>query len=382
VPEQKGLKIPRRIGTAVIGLGAIGPTHARWCAAVPESELRAVCDVAEGRAREVASALGVVAHTDYREVLERRDVDAVIIATPIFLHAPIAIEAASAGKHVAVEKPLCLSLEQADEMIAAAETSGVHAQYFENLCFSPAYRQAKEIIDAGGIGDILFARCCESAGGGVSAQREVHEDAAKGDDAGGEGSTFGAWTVDYEKSGGGALMSTACHCIMYLRYILDRVPVTRVYAELTNVLSPDPRMDDAAYVTIRYGGGQIGWVDSSLLHALGTFDDRAEIHGTEGTIFLDLYRAGGIRVYAQKDYGRIGDSLFGSIPGSKTNWSYPIADERWSLGYAAELRHFLNAIAADEEPEITFYDGRATLEVVLAGYKAAHTGKPVSVPAG
>jgi predicted dehydrogenase len=82
-------------------------------------------------------------------------------------------------------------------------------------------------------------------------------------------------------------MSTACHCIMYLRYILDRVPVTRVYAELLNVLSSDPLMDDAAYVTIRYGGGQIGWVASSLLNALGTFDDRAEIHGTEGTIFLD-----------------------------------------------------------------------------------------------
>jgi myo-inositol 2-dehydrogenase/D-chiro-inositol 1-dehydrogenase len=374
--------MPRKIGTAVIGLGAIGPTHAHWCASIPESELKAVCDIDGKRARDVADRLGADGHTDYAEVLERRDVDAVIIATPTFLHAPMAIDAASAGKHVAVEKPLCLNLDEADAVIMAAQSAGVHAQYFENLCFSPSYRQAKEIIDAGGIGDVLFARCCESAGGGAKAQVEVYEAAETGKEAGGEAAPFGAWTLDYDKSGGGALMSTACHCIMYLRYVLNREPATRVYAELMNVVSSDPRMDDAAYVTIRYGGGQVGSVDSSIVHALGTFDDRAEIHGTEGTIFLDLYRSGAIRVYSQSGYGQIGASMFGSIPGSNFNWSYPISDERWSLGYAAELRHFLEAISADQEPEITLQDGRATLEVVLAGYESAFAGAPVSLPLG
>jgi myo-inositol 2-dehydrogenase / D-chiro-inositol 1-dehydrogenase len=135
-------------------------------------------------------------------------------------------------------------------------------------------------------------------------------------------------------------------------------------------------------VTIRYGGGQVGSVDSSMVHAFGTFDDRAEIHGTEGTIFLDLYRSGAIRVYSQSGYGQIGASMFGSIPGSNFNWSYPMSDERWSLGYGAELRHFLEAISADQEPEITLQDGRATLEVVVAGYESAFAGAPVSLPLG
>jgi myo-inositol 2-dehydrogenase/D-chiro-inositol 1-dehydrogenase len=369
----------RRVRTAVVGLGAIGPTHAMWCATVPESELKAVCDANEHRAREIADRLGVDAHTDYGALLERKDVDAVIVATPHFLHAPMAMEAARAGKHVAVEKPLCLDLEQAGEMIRAVESAGVHAQYFENLCFSPAYRQAKQIIDAGGIGNVLFVRCCESAGGGVAAQSEVYDATRSEEESGGEEATFGAWMADYAKSGGGALISTACHCIMYVRYVLDREPAARVFAELVQVVSPDSRLEDAAYMTIRYKGGQVGWVDSSMVNALGTFDDRAEIYGTEGTIFLDLYRSGSIRVYSQPGYGRIGASMFGSIAGADVNWSHPAADERWSLGYAGELRSFLSAVLADEPPEITFEDGRATLEVVLAGYESARSAQVVSL---
>ncbi len=367
----------RRVRTAVIGLGSIGPTHAQWCAGIPESELVAVCDLDEQRARSTADRYGASAYTDYRWVLERKDIDAVIVATPTFLHEPVMIEAAQAGKHVAVEKPLCLSLEQADAMIAAARAARVHTQYLENLCFSPCYRQAKEVIDAGGIGDVMFLRCCESSGGGVAAQQDAYGALHSGAPSGGEGQTLGSWYLDEAKSGGGALMSTGCHCIMYIRYLLDREPVTRVYAELSTVSHQQDGVEDAAYVTLRHRGGQIAWVDTSLVNALGTFDDRAEIYGTKGTIFLDIYRNSPIRVYSQPGYGTLGASMFGAIPRADQNWSYPLADERWALGYAAELRHFLGQILADTPPTITLEDGRATLAIVLAAYRSSSSGQAV-----
>lgn len=372
--------MPAKVRTAVIGLGSIGPTHVSWCAAVPESELIAVCDSDPRRVEEVAGQYGVDAHTDYHQILERKDVDAVIVAAPSFLHAPMMIDAARAGKHVAVEKPMCLSLAEADAMIAAAQAAGVHTQYFENLCFSPSYRQAKEIIDAGGLGNIVFIRCCEGAGGGASAQREAYDALRAGGPSGGEGETLGSWYLDHAKSGGGALISAGCHCVMFLRYVLNREPVTRVYAALVNVVSPDARVEDAAYVTIHYQGGQVGWVDTSLVNALGTFDDRAEIYGTEGTIFVDLYRSSPLKVYSQGGYGQLGASMFGAIRQADRSWSYPMPDERWALGYAAELRHFLSSILADEPPAITLEDGRATLEVVQAAYQSGRTGNAVALP--
>ncbi len=372
--------MPGKVRTAVIGLGSIGPTHASWCASVPESELKAVCDVNAERAGQIAGLYGVDAYTDYRQVLERRDVDAVVIASPTYLHAPMLIEAAASGKHVAVEKPMCRTLDEADAMREAVKAAGVHSQYFENLCFAPAYRQAKEIVDAGGIGDILFVRCCESAGGGVSAQREAHEALVQGTESGGEGRTLGSWYLDFQRSGGGALISTGCHCVMYVRYLLDRQPVMRVYAETLNVVSPDSRVEDAIYLTLHHRDGQVAWVDASLIHALGTFDDRAEIHGSKGTIFLDLYRSSAIQVYSQQGYGRIGASMFGAIADADRNWSYPMPDERWTLGYAAELRHFLSSILRDRAPEITLDDGKATLEVVRAAYESSASGQAVQLP--
>jgi myo-inositol 2-dehydrogenase / D-chiro-inositol 1-dehydrogenase len=368
-----------RVRTAVIGLGAIGPTHARWCASVPESTLVAVCDASEPRAREVAERFGVQPYTDYHDVLARDDVDAVIIATPSFLHARMAIDAARAGKHIAVEKPLCTTLEDADALIAAVNEAGVRAQYFENLCFSPSYRMAKEIIAADGIGELYFVRCREGSGGGVRAHREVYAALETGQPAGGEGEALGSWYVDYEKAGGGQLMSTGCHCIAYMRWLMDRDPVTSVYAALVTLVGPDPRVEDAAYLTLTHQSGAVGWVDTTLIDALGTFDDRAEIYGSKGSIFLDLYRSGQIKVYSQEGYGAIGSSMFGRIEGAGTNWSYPIADEYWALGYEGELRAFLHSIIDSTTPEVTLEDGRATLQVISAGYESARTRNAVAL---
>jgi predicted dehydrogenase len=172
------------------------------------------------------------------------------------------------------------------------------------------------------------------------------------------------------------LLTTGCHSITYIYHLLGRPKPERVYAELV----PDgARLEAAAYVTIRFSDGRVAWVDSSATHALGGFDDRAEIYGTRGTVFLDLYRSTGIKVFSQEGYGDIGQSAFALIPSETTNWSHPIVDERWSLGYEAELRHFLCCVRDDSDPSVTLDDGKLTLKIVLAAYEAGRTHKSVEM---
>jgi len=372
-----------KVRTAVVGLGIQGPTHALWSYSIPESQLTAVCDVVEEKAKRVGEQYHVKWYTDYDEMLENKDIDAVIIVTPQGLHAELAIKAAKAGKHVAVEKPMCLNLKQADEMRGAVKRAGVLDAYFENLCFAPAYATAKEIVDAGGIGDVFFMRCGESDGLGVDKMKEkVAERVKESFAAAKSGKPSGIPKDPLKEYGGGMLLSGGVHAIAYCRHVYNKAPAAKVYAEIRNLATPDPRFEDTALLTIRYKDGKIAWVDCCE-YALGTFDDRAEIYGSKGTIFLDLYRQTGIQIYSQKGYGFIGSSNFPAGPGYfgvQTNWSYPIPDEKRSLGYYNEQQAFFRSIIKGERPIVNFDDGRATIEIVMAAYKSRDTGNAVSLP--
>jgi len=370
----------KKVRTAVVGLGVQGPVHAEWSCNLAEAELTAVCDIIESRAKEAAAKYHCDWYTDYHEMLERKDIDAVIVVTPPDLHAPIAIAAAKAGKHIAVEKPMCMDLKEADEMINAVKKAGVLDCYFENLCYAPAYAMAKQIIDDGGIGEPFFMRCGESDGKGIDKYREMFKDILKTRKP-------EAMEKKPSKPVHGILHGGGCHPIMYCRYIFDRQPAIRVYAETRNYgWGGDPRIEDVALLTITYKGGQVAWVDACS-YALGTFDDRAEIYGTKGTIFADLYGSHmttGVKVYSQPGFNaRIGSSRYPrgrGYFGVQTNWSHPIPDEEYSLGYYNEQQAFLRSILAGERPSVNFDDGKATLEVIFAAYESRDTGKVISLP--
>ena len=116
---------------AVIGCGVIGPVHAQAISQIPEAQLMAVCDVDIARAQKVADEYNVaVVMEDYRQILERDDIDAICICVPHYLHAQIAIEAAEAGKHIFCEKPMAIDPEDMDNMIDAADDAGVQLDMF------------------------------------------------------------------------------------------------------------------------------------------------------------------------------------------------------------------------------------------------------------
>jgi myo-inositol 2-dehydrogenase / D-chiro-inositol 1-dehydrogenase len=355
-----------KVRMGIIGMGVQGPVHAHWSANLREAELVAACDLVESRAKEVATKYQCDWYSDYHQLLERKDIDAVIVVTPPSTHAKVAMDAMKAGKHVAVEKPLCMDLEEANAMLHVAKKTGMLDGYLENLCYAPAYNTAKKIIIDGGIGEVFFMRCGENDGKGLSTYETESDTVWK--------------SLAAEKHRYGILHGGGCHPIMFCRFVYDRAPVKKVYAETRN--SPE----NAAFLTITYSTGQVAWVDASI-YALGTFDDRTEIYGTKGTILADLYGVHmdkGVKVFSQDGYDpTIGSSRYPSGPGyfgRQKNWSHPIPDEEYSLGYFHEQQAFLNSVLKGTRPEVNFDDGRATLEVILAGYKSRDTGDAIILP--
>ena len=220
---------------------------------------------------------------------------------------------------------------------------------------------ARQIIDAGGLGEVYFARVNECGGNGLQSLKPL-KDAKK---------YFGMeW---------GYLLQGGCHPIQLSRVLFDREPAKRVFAAIRHYKHPDPKIDDTALLTIEFEGGQIAWIDACI-YALGTFDDRAEIYGTKGSIFVDLYRQNPLTVYSQVGYGTIGAGQWGMPGGIGTGWGFPIPDEERSLGYFHEQQAWLNSLIKDEEHLQNFEDGRATLEIIFAAYKSGETGNAVSLP--
>jgi predicted dehydrogenase len=263
-------------------------------------------------------------------------------------------------------------------MIEVSKKTGMLDCYLENLCYAPAYTTAKKIIVDGGIGEVFFVRCGENDGKGLFAQEEEMKDREAGNKGEDEGDAP-------KKRNYGILHEGGCHPIMCCRYLYDRARVTKVYAEVRNHSKLRPS-EDAAFLTITYSDGQVAWVDASN-YALGTFDDRAEIYGTKGTILADLYgfhMNRGLKVFSRDGYdSAIGSSRyprgFGYF-GRQKNWNHPIPDEEYALGYYHEQKAFLNSVLHGTRPEVNFDDGKATLEVILAAYKSRDTGNAVILP--
>ncbi len=273
-------------------------------------------------------------------------VELVCVNSPNRLHASQALAALEAGKHVLVEKPLCLTLDEADSLCTAAKKRGRMLGYAENLCFAPQLRRARELLRGGAVGRVTWARHVEKHGG-----------------------PYSPWFFDRTEAGGGALMDMGCHGIEALRFVFDKPAVRAVSARIATVLHGDRTdMDDDVEVRLELASGvtlisESSWAVSSGMQSV------LEVHGSEGTLFADLMGETGLRV-ARKD-------------GSVTR---PTVDPLLEHGYVGELAHFL-AGARGAPVEESGDDGRAVLELLLAAYASAGQGGvevtlPFRPPAG
>ena len=315
---------------AIVGCGLIGRKRA---AALPHGALVACADVVLDRARALAG--NAVATSDWRDVVTRDDVDAVIVATTNNLLAEIACAAVEAGKHVLVEKPAARSVAELDQVIDAQRRANVRVRVGFNHRHHPALLKAAELHAAGALGPIMFVRGRYGHGGRLGYERE--------------------WRADPELAGGGELIDQGVHLIDLARLFVGDIVKTQGYAK---TYFWDMPVDDNAFLLLTARGGQTAMLHVSCTEWKNLFS--FEIYGRHGKIAID--GLGGSYGVERLAFYRMLPEMG---PPETTIWEYPRGDESW----AREVREFADDIALAREPAAGLADARAALDVVEAIYR-------------
>lgn len=291
--------------------------------------------------------------TDYKQLLDMPEIDLVIIGVPNHLHCQITCDAASAGKHIVMEKPLCLNLDEADKMIATCKSNNVKLMYAEELCFTPKYVRLKKLLDEGAVGDLIMVK-----------QSEKHD--------GPHADHF--W--DVQRSGGGVMMDMGCHAIEFFRWMVGRdVPVTEVYADMGTYVHHDKTQgDDNSLLILTFANGVKAVAEESWIKK-GGMDDRAEILGSQGIAYADVLHGNSILTYSEQGYGYAVEKA-----GNTKGWTFTIYEEAWNYGFPQEMQHFIDCVRYNQTPAVTGEDGRAVLEIICAAYESAATKAAVKLP--
>lgn len=318
-----------------------------------ETEIMAVASPTKGNAEAFARRHKVPRfYTDYQDLLRDRDVEMIWVAAPNHLHAQITIEAARAGKHVVCEKPLCITLEEADAMIDACKRAGVLLLYAEELFFAPKYVKAKQMADEGAFGRVHLVKQGEKHNG-------PHAD----------------WFWDVDQSGGGAVMDLGCHGIAFCWWFLGKQPVKTVYSQMsTQVHGHRTRGDDEAITILEFANGAIGIVESSW-NRPGGMDDSIEVFGDKGQTYADMLMGNALPTYSEVGFGYAVEKA-----ATTKGWTYPVFEEHWNYGFPQELRHFARCVRGKETPISDGETGRVVQEVLYAAYAAAGLGRKVTLP--
>lgn len=342
-----------KVGVGLIGSQFITTIHSEALKRVAAAEVLAVMSPTPGNAEKFAKKNNIPNHfTQLEKMLEMEEIDMVVVGAPNFLHCEIVLKAAKAGKHIVVEKPLCMNLQEADKMIQACKEAGVKLMYAEELCFTPKYVRLKELLDEGALGKPVLLK-----------QSEKHD--------GPHSDHF--W--DVERSGGGVTMDMGCHGIEFFRWMNGKNPVKSVYAQMnTSVHKDKTRGDDNAIIILEFENGVVGVAEESWTK-LGGMEDKAEIHGSEGVAYADVLQGNSIQTYSKKGVGYAVEKA-----GNTVGWSFTMYEEIWNYGFPQEFEHFVDCVLHDKQPMVTGEDGKAVLEVIFAAYESAGTGKKVYLP--
>ena len=340
---------------AMFGAGFIADIHLESFARfVPDAQITAIFSRTAEHAERVARHWSIPQwFTDVDELIAKADCEVVDICLPNFLHHRVAVAAARAGKHVIIEKPLCVTLEEADDMIAVCREHDRKLMYAEELCFAPKYERVRHLVKEGAVGDIYMLKQLEKHSG-------PHSD----------------WFWNVDQSGGGVLMDMGCHAFGWFRWMLGGSPVVKsVWATMDTVRHKErTRGEDNTICIVEFEHGVIGLAEDSWAKP-GGMDDRIEVYGTKGVSFADLFRGNSASTYSEEGYNYAAEKA-----GTTQGWTYTIFEEVFNQGYPHELQHFIKCVREDRQPLVTGEDGRAVLEIIYAAYASARAGAKIPLP--
>jgi predicted dehydrogenase len=305
------------------------------------------------RAKTFAARWGIPeASTSLDKVIARDDIDLFVIAMPNQEHLPVSLQLSAAKKNQVCTKPLARDSREAKKMFDAARRAGALHGYAETEVFAPAVVKARETIEQGGIGRVLWVRSRESHSGPHSPH---------------------FW--DTSQTGGGALNDLGCHCIEAARYFFgkeDKVVEVMAWGA-TLVHHKKTKGEDNALLVLKFESGGIGHCELSWT-TKGGLDLRNEIHGSEGSVFTDVTRGTPITSFTPKPAGYVvekADISFG--------WTRPLPEEAFAYGYQAEMRHFVECVREGVSPRETYEDGYIVNTILDAGYQSMRSNRWVRV---
>lgn len=361
-----------KVKACIVGCGRIATLNVMGYKDNPDGELYAVCDLNREKAEEFAKLTGAKkVYTNYEDVLNDKDIDMVDLLVPHNLHCKMTVQACEAGKHVSVQKPMALSLEECDEMIAAAKKAGVKLKVYENFVFYPPYRKAKELIDAGEIGEPLTIRLKMVAGNNKWGWKV-------------DPATW-AWRMEEEQSGGGELVfDDGNHKFSIARYFMGE-PET-VFAFIGKSLMEGEiftkkdgtqvqfYQDAPSMITWKCkdsekcGVFDITWSkDMEIRSDYYACDERVEITGTKGVIWITRCTGKFLQIPTVILY-RDGETI--EFNGLRDDWSDSFIDS---------TKDFIEAIKYDRPAFPSGEEGREVLKFSLAAMKSAAEKRPIDM---
>lgn len=358
-----------RLRFGVIGIGSIGPTHCGAIAQISDAQLVAVADLNRQQAVAEAKKYSVnKIYGDYRELIADPDIDVVCICTPSGMHADMAVDAMRAGKHVVVEKPMDVSLEACDRMIAAEKETGRKLTVISQHRFDAASVTVKQAIDSGKLGKIILA----------TAEVKWWREQSYYDNAG--------WRGTWKMDGGGSLMNQGVHTVDVLQWLVGGVSV--VWGKARAAGHERIETEDSAVLAMEFKCGAIGTLVTTTAAYKG-LPARIEVYGTNGSAVIEGDRLTRMCLKSGEEYvnselashaisvAQGGTASVREETSQKT--AKAVDGQTWGDAHRAQIEDLIAAIRTNTKPLIDGAAARKPVEIILATYQSQRTGQPVKL---
>ncbi len=340
----------KKIRLGLIGCGRISKNHFDAVAQIPEASFVACADIVEEKAKQASELYGVPAYyTDYHEMLEKENLDAVTICTPSGMHPQNGIDVANHKIHVITEKPMSINIEAADKLINACDKNGVHLFVVKQNRLNSTMQLLKRAVDQNRFGRIYLAQA------NVFWQRpQAYYDAAK---------WRGTWEFD-----GGAFMNQASHYVDAIYWLLGNVDSV---VATTATMARRIEAEDTGCAILQFRSGIIATLNVTMLTYPKNFEGSITIIGEKGTVKIGGVAVNKIEKWEFEDYNdddRIAQDA---------NYQPPNV---YGFGHSPYYRNVTDVLLGTAIPSTDGRDGRKSVEIIQAVYQSAKLGKRISLP--
>ena len=358
----------QKVRTAIIGCGKVSDMHAEALKNTPEAQFVAVYSRSPEKAKQYGEKYGVRGFCDIREMIASAGVEAVIVCTPHPAHRDAAVMAAEAGAHVLVEKPLASTLQDCDEMLAAAKRAKVKIGVVCQRRFYSPVQRVRRAIDEGKIGKPALGTVLML---GWRDQKYYESD---------------PWRGQWKAEGGGVLVNQAPHQLDLLQWLMG--PIDELFGVWSNFNHPYIEVEDSAVAVIRFRSGALGNIVVSNSQQPGLYG-KVHVHGQNGASVGVQTDGGAMFIAGMSSIQEPPVNDLWTVPGEEAllaRWQQEDSDlfngleDAMGHYFQRQIGDFLRAIIDGREPLVSGEDGRRTVEIFTAIYRSQRTHSPVKFP--